>query len=158
MKRTLITFILLLSVVTSSLYAAVYIGDMKLTAGETYTKSNCKWIKNDGSVLFEVTTSEICTIHLNNVYINTVGEYERGIYIESGMYHNASLKLNGVNKIYSDLDALVAGANYNEIEGSGGSLELNSSLKAGVLLQDFGGTAITDLRLWEGVTFIAQGQ
>ena len=137
-------------------HAGIYIGDKKLTSGVTYTSSNCKWIKK-GSVLFE-DGDDVCHIYMNNVVINTDGSYERGLLIETGKYHNASLDLTGENFIYSDLDALTCGANYNEVTGEGGSLEIHSSLKAAVMLQEFGENLIDDLRLWDGVTFIAEGK
>ena len=155
MKRVLLTLLAVIFVSVAA-HGAVYIGDKKLESGVTYTKSNCKWIKY-GSVLFEDDTYA-CHLYLNDVDINTVGEYERGIMIDAGVYHNCSIHLKGKNYVYSDLDALVCGANYNEIEDAGGSLELHSSLKAAVLLQDFGGSYICDLRLWDGVTFIAEGK
>ena len=156
MKRLLLTLMAVICVSVAA-YGTIYIGDKKLESGVTYTKSNCKWIKNSGSVLFE-DDSYACHLYLNNVVINTQGEYEKGITIETGTYHNCGIHLKGDNFIYSDLDALVCGANYNEIEDAGGSLELHSSLKAAVLLQEFGDSYICDLRLWDGITFIAEGK
>lgn len=139
MKRVLITCLAMLCVSLAA-HAAAYIGGMKLTPGVTYTKNNCKWITR-GSVLFEEETNR-CTLYLTNVIINTNGQYEKGITVETGIYHNATFNLTGENFVISDLDALSIGANYNEIEGEGGTLDLYSSLKAAVSLEEFGGTYI----------------